>query len=221
MHAERATLEAPAALRIVRDAGAIVGLAAERVGLHLEERRQRARASATPPERARRVRWTATWQAAAVGGIASLPADPVCGLVAATIEAGLLAEIASRATASLRVMTAGELVPGQARGARRAMLRAGMRKAVTIIAARATRSAAKVVLKELGLALPRLGLRAAVGAAAPAMGAAWSGTWNALEMHRRLTPAVRAIEDAWVDEARSEAAPLAPFALIARPAAAA
>lgn len=203
------------AARIATDVGAIVALAAERVALHVEERR---RTPAAARERARHLRFTATWTAAAVGAVASVPSGPLLGVAAAAVESAFLAEIESRATARLLAMASGGPACHVAAGTRRTMFRAGAHKAATMIAERAARAGARMVLRELGIALPRLGARAVLGPAAPAVGAAWSAAWNALEMHRRLTPAVRAVEEAFGDLSAPCAAPATAFvhAAIAR-----
>jgi hypothetical protein len=195
--AARPSASAPA--RIASDVAALARLGVERLALYGEERRG-ARRGATAQERARDLRWNATCAAAAVGAVASLPSSALLGVAASAIEAGVLADLGARAKARLGALAAGDDVG--ARGvawlsdAGRAMVRAGVHASAKSVARRAASSVGTAALKELGLALPRLGLRAALGSAAPVVGAVWSGAWNAVEMHQRLTPAVQAVEAA-------------------------
>jgi hypothetical protein len=194
------TDQASATVRLASDVVALARLGAERAALYVEERR-RARERRPPPQRAREVRWNATCAAAAVGAVASLPSSVGIGIAASVVEAGVLAEVEGRATARLIAIAAGD--GGGEQGlawvsdAGVAMVRAGARATAKAVAKRAGSSIAQAALKELGLALPRVGLRAALGTAMPVAEAVWSAAWNAIEMHQRLTPAVRAVDEAF------------------------
>jgi hypothetical protein len=136
-------------------------------------------AAARPDVRASAVRARATCHAAAVGAIAALPMTPWLGIAASAAEAGVLWAIEGRALAEMGLV---DTRPG----AVRPVVRTTAQKALTAGAGWAVRSAGR----ELGVALPRLAAQVALGVAHPAIAVAWGAGWNAIDMYRRLSPAV-------------------------------
>jgi len=166
------------------------------------ERLRSGSSDASSDHLARDIRWEATWKAALVGAAAALPGHPLLSVLASVVEAELLDGIETRALSSLALLDGGtgfaSLTLWRRHQEKRCqrILGTAADKAVSLFLDRAKDRAVRVAVKEVTGALPRLLGRAVFGAVAPAVGIVVSAACNAIEMHSRLTPAVRTVPNA-------------------------